>query len=238
MTGSCRRSSGATTLAGYDFGPSHPMAPVRVELAVRLARDLGVLEPASTCCAPRRRRRRARRTGPRPGVHRRGQGAPAPTDEPDLARGLGTADNPAFAGMHEASAHVVGATRQAARAVWSTGRSEHAVNLAGGLHHAMADHASGFCVYNDVAVAIRGCSTAALERVGLRRRGRPPRRRGRGGLLGRPSGADHLAARDGPDLFPGTGDRRTWGAGRGGLRSTCRCRPAPTTGAGWRRFRR
>ena len=30
-------------LTGYDFGPGHPLAPVRVELTMALARELGVL---------------------------------------------------------------------------------------------------------------------------------------------------------------------------------------------------
>jgi acetoin utilization protein AcuC len=48
----------------------------------------------------------------------------------------------------------VGATVEAARRMW-TGEVLHAASIAGGLHHAMPDRASGFCVYNDVAVAIR-----------------------------------------------------------------------------------
>ncbi len=149
-------------LAAYDFGPSHPLAPVRVELAVRLARDLGLLdgvdvlapfvaddellglvhEPAYVDAV-----KRASITG-----------------EPDLAHGLGSPDNPVFAGMHEASAHVVGATVTAVRTVVD-GSHDHAVSLAGGLHHAMADHASGFCVYNDVAVGIADALAHGVERV-------------------------------------------------------------------------
>jgi acetoin utilization protein AcuC len=73
---------------------------------------------------------------------------------PDPAHGLGTDDNPIFRHMHQAARHVVGASIEAARRVWE-GEAIHAANIAGGLHHAMPDHASGFCVYNDVAVAIR-----------------------------------------------------------------------------------
>ena len=51
----------------------------------------------------------------------------------------------------------------AARAV-ARGEVDRAVNFCGGLHHAMADSASGFCVYNDAALAI-----AALLRAGVRR---------------------------------------------------------------------
>jgi acetoin utilization deacetylase AcuC-like enzyme len=36
-----------------------------------------------------------------------------------------------------------------------SGRAQHAVNISGGLHHAMRDRASGFCVFNDAAVAIQ-----------------------------------------------------------------------------------
>jgi acetoin utilization protein AcuC len=67
--------------------------------------------------------------------------------------GLGTADNPIFADMHDAAAAVSGASIVAAEAVCS-GRAQHAFNPAGGLHHARRSEASGFCIYNDPAVAI------------------------------------------------------------------------------------
>ena len=70
-----------------------------------------------------------------------------------LRWGLGTPDNPVFPEMHEASALVSGATIRAAEAV-RTGSHLHAVSIAGGLHHAMPARACGFCVYNDVALAI------------------------------------------------------------------------------------
>ena len=77
---------------------------------------------------------------------------------------LGTGDNPVFPGMHEASALVAGATLAAARAVWS-GSAQHGASIAGGMHHAMAAHASGFCVYNDVAVAIAWLLRQGAERI-------------------------------------------------------------------------
>jgi acetoin utilization protein AcuC len=39
------------------------------------------------------------------------------------------------------------------------------VNIAGGLHHAMPDRASGFCVYNDPAIAIRRLLELGAERI-------------------------------------------------------------------------
>jgi acetoin utilization protein AcuC len=140
------------TLTEYDFGPSHPMSPVRVDLTMRLASDLGVLDRLRT--------------------------VPAPMADVDLiatvhdpafidaviragadpvgfapSYGLGSDDNPVFRDMHRAASHVVGASAEAFRQVWS-GESLHSANITGGLHHAMPDRASGFCIYNDVAVGI------------------------------------------------------------------------------------
>jgi acetoin utilization protein AcuC len=78
--------------------------------------------------------------------------------------GLGTEDTPVFEGIHEAASAVVGGTLAACREVWS-GRSRHAVSLVGGLHHAMRDAASGFCVYNDAAIGIAELLQAGCARV-------------------------------------------------------------------------
>jgi acetoin utilization protein AcuC len=149
-------------LLAYDMG-DHPLNPVRVELTMALARELGVLD--------------------RPGVR---MVTPQPAGDAALTRihdpeyvaavkradgdrffsgwGLNTPDNPVFAGMHEASARVCGATLAAAEAVWH-GAATRAVNVAGGLHHAMAARASGFCVYNDPAVAIARLLDLGAQRI-------------------------------------------------------------------------
>ncbi|WP_327049178.1 acetoin utilization protein AcuC [Microbispora sp. NBC_01189] len=149
-------------LVTYDFGPGHPLAPVRVELTMALAREMGVLEAVETTgCVPATDDEIAL-------VHKRDYIEAVKTvsrdGRPDLRYGLGTEDNPAFAGVHEASALVTGATLAAARAVWD-GAAEHAVNVAGGLHHAMPGAASGFCVYNDPAVAIAWLLSHGASRV-------------------------------------------------------------------------
>jgi acetoin utilization protein AcuC len=56
------------------------------------------------------------------------------------------------------------ATVAAAEAIRS-GRALHAFSPAGGLHHAMPDRASGFCVYNDPAVAIAWLLDQGAERI-------------------------------------------------------------------------
>lgn len=68
--------------------------------------------------------------------------------------GLGTEDTPVFPKIHEASALVVGGTLVAAEYVME-GKANHALHLGGGLHHSLQGRASGFCIYNDCAVAIR-----------------------------------------------------------------------------------
>ncbi|MHA1680212.1 MAG: acetoin utilization protein AcuC [Promethearchaeota archaeon] len=67
---------------------------------------------------------------------------------------LGPGDNPVFKHMHEGGATVVGATIMATHVVYDDNGIDKAFNASGGLHHAMHDRASGFCIYNDPAIAI------------------------------------------------------------------------------------
>jgi len=154
-------------LAGYDFGPGHPLAPVRVELTIELARALGVLDgPGVLVQRPEPATDAELEFVHDPGyivaVRLAGRGQ-LPAQRARLF-GLGTEDDPIFTGMHEASALVAGATLAAARATW-TGTAQHGASIAGGLHHAMRASASGFCVYNDPAIAIAWLLAAGAERV-------------------------------------------------------------------------
>ena len=78
--------------------------------------------------------------------------------------GYGPGDNPIFPSMHEAAALVTGATLSAAEEILA-GSAQHVFNPSGGLHHAMASRAAGFCVYNDVAIAIAWLLSRGLERI-------------------------------------------------------------------------
>jgi acetoin utilization protein AcuC len=151
-------------LTGYDFGPGHPLAPVRVELTIALARELGVLGlPSVTLAAPvsaeQQELELVHDADYIDAVRQAGRDG-----RPNGRFGLGTPDNPVFDDMHEASALVAGATLTAARAVWE-GTATHAANIAGGLHHAMRRSASGFCIYNDPAIAIRWLLERGAQRV-------------------------------------------------------------------------
>ncbi|WP_433146780.1 acetoin utilization protein AcuC [Actinomadura nitritigenes] len=151
-------------LVSYDFGPGHPMNPVRVELTMALARELGVLDRSNVRVsefetADDKLLRLVHEEAYIAAVKHAGA-----TGLPEPRYGLGTDDNPVFLGMHDASALVTGASVAAAEAVW-TGRAEHAANVSGGLHHALSGAASGFCVYNDPAVAIAWLLENGAERV-------------------------------------------------------------------------
>jgi acetoin utilization protein AcuC len=146
---------------GYDLGGHHPLDPVRLDLTIRLATELGVLDGVELLDA---------QPAPDAEIERIHVGEylaavrAAPGRGYDVAHGLGTPDNPVFERMHEASALLVGASLRAAEQI-AQGVADRAVNIAGGLHHAMRDHAAGFCIYNDAAVAISWLLDNGFDRV-------------------------------------------------------------------------
>jgi acetoin utilization protein AcuC len=150
-----------SSLLGYDLGGEHPFNPVRLELTIRLATELGVLGGVPLLVPDPAGETELRRVHADEYVDAVKQ---APMVGWDVGHGLGTSDNPVFSNMHEASALVVGSTLLAARKI-AEGEAVRAVNIAGGLHHAMRDHASGFCVYNDCAVAISWLLDHGFDRV-------------------------------------------------------------------------
>lgn len=77
---------------------------------------------------------------------------------------LDQGDTPAFKGAFEASSYVVGSTLRALDLVMK-GEVDHAFNPIGGLHHAKRDVAGGFCVFNDIGVAI----IAARKNYGVKK---------------------------------------------------------------------
>jgi acetoin utilization protein AcuC len=146
-------------LLGYDLGGRHPLNPIRLDLTVRLARSLGVLDgvqPLAPVPATDDELRTGHSLDYLAAVKRAPRGY--------VGHGLGTPDNPIFHRMHEASALVAGGSLVAAEEIL-TGRATRAVNIAGGLHHAMRDHASGFCIYNDCVLAIRRLLDGGVSRV-------------------------------------------------------------------------
>ena len=149
----------------YDHGPQHPLRPERVLLtwelidAYRIGEGSGVVSLGAEA-ADDATLLMVHTAEFIDATKRAGAG-----EEGSWTRfGYGPGDNPIFDRMHEAGALVVGASLAAARAVW-TGEVAHAFNAAGGLHHAMPARASGFCVYDDPAVAIAWLLTQGAERI-------------------------------------------------------------------------
>ena len=152
-------------VTGYDFGPGHPMDPVRLALTMRLVEALGLdarkeLDVVAAKPVGDSTLRLVHRQDYIDAVRR----VSADPGSADGEYGLGTPDDPAFAGMHEASALIAGQSVAAAEAVWR-GDVKHGVNFAGGLHHAMHASAAGFCIYNDASLAIARLLEQGVERV-------------------------------------------------------------------------
>ncbi len=147
----------------YDFGEDHALRQIRVRLARDLIEGYGLLKESEEIRpAPAEEPLVARVHGPEYlsvvkdlSVHPKGV---------SYEHGLGTADNPVFAGMYEAAMLHVGGTLQACAEVASGARTR-AMTLGGGFHHARPDRASGFCLLNALAVGMR----SLLEVHGVKR---------------------------------------------------------------------
>lgn len=142
----------------YRLSDAHPMNPVRLDLTMSLATNLGILEGVELV-AP---------SIPSDGellrIHTQGYIDAVKNPAGRVECGLGTDDNPIFPQMHEASALLAGGTLAGARAI-ASGQTRRAVNIGGGMHHAMSDHAAGFCVYNDCAIAIDWLLDNGYDRI-------------------------------------------------------------------------
>lgn len=145
-------------LNNYNFAGEHPMGSYRVSLALALANYIGLVElfdiveppPASDELLLT--------------VHdpaylaalRSGQEAPE--------FGIGDVDHPVTPGLPDVASRIVAATTFAAEQVWN-GTVRRAVNLSGGLHHAAPAKLSGFCMFNDTAVAIKRLLDKGAQRI-------------------------------------------------------------------------
>ncbi len=199
-------------------GPGHPLQPERLQRTFELMEEFGLL-----------RRPNAWVVEPEPATddelalfHTREyiaavRGLSAAGASPESASAVrfnfGQGDNPVFPGMHELHALAVGAALRAADLL-ERGECDTVFSFGGGLHHAAPDLASGFCVYNDPAVAI----------TWLRRRGRRVAyidvdvHHGDGVQYAFDHDPQVLTIslhQDGRSLFPGTGFVQETGTGEG-----------------------
>lgn len=155
----------ASEMGHYFFGDYHPMHPSRLDATAALAQELGVFDlPQVTVEKPWVATDEQLRL-----AHEQSyidQVKAVSTDPTRLIEecGLGTEDTPGYAGIHEASARLAGGSLLAAEMIL-TEKVVHAVNFGGGMHHASRTKASGFCIYNDCAVAIQRLLDGGVQRV-------------------------------------------------------------------------
>ena len=145
-------------LARYGFGDGHPFGPDRLAAFVRefgargLAQRVTALEPRAASDEELRSFHSAEYLEFVRERSTSGSGL------------LDAGDTPAFKGVYEAAAGVVGATLSAMEAIMR-GECRRAFVPIAGLHHAARDRAAGFCVFNDCGVAIEQLKRAGLKRI-------------------------------------------------------------------------
>lgn len=137
-------------LLNYEFSKTHPLKPERLKLTHLLSRMKGLLDSVDII---------------RPGVASRTALELFHTSDfieavkkcsvgscRNVRYGLGIADNPVFPKIYEAASRYVGATLEGMKQIIEG--YEKAFCISGGLHHAQRSEAAGFCIFNDVVIAI------------------------------------------------------------------------------------
>ena len=157
-------------MSRHQLRSDHPMRPIRLQYTYELLQSFGAFDQSDSLLVPARPATETElRTLHTPeyisAVRSFGMGLSG--YEPDRFNFSLQGDNPYYRGMYEAACLSTGASLVAAEMV-ANREVEVAFNISGGLHHASAGHASGFCVFNDPAVAInyllgRGMRVAYLD---------------------------------------------------------------------------
>ena len=146
-------------LMKHHLSDEHPLQPIRVKLAVDLIRSMGLIEHCDLL-SPRRATIKELELVHSPHYVELVRKLSDPvrrglvSDDEIEAAGFASPDNPISDELHEGTSLVVGASLVAAQAIES-GAAVHAFSPSGGLHHAHRDRASGFCTYDDAAIACR-----------------------------------------------------------------------------------
>ena len=147
----------ADRLSRHVLREGHPMRPVRLRYTYELLEALGAFQPPDSSLVE-----------PRPASEEdllachtrdyvdatRSLSAGLSFGDPAMYGFSAAGDNPIYAGMYDAALLSTGATLVAAERALS-GEVRAAFNISGGLHHAMPSNASGFCIFNDPAIAIQ-----------------------------------------------------------------------------------
>ncbi len=136
----------------YDLGQGHPFNPIRVEMVLDLLKDLGcqvnteLPEPVTPEMLFAIHDEDYVKT-----IEALGNGESKTEAE---KYGLGTIDNPVALGMAEGARYHTGGTLLGAKLLLKE-KAKRILQLGGGFHHAHKNLAAGFCIYNDLALAIK-----------------------------------------------------------------------------------
>ncbi|MEM0271658.1 MAG: acetoin utilization protein AcuC [Thermoprotei archaeon] len=142
------------------FPPDHPMRPERVQLALSVLEASGAMrglrvvefdrDDGDECSTPLR-------------LFHTESYIRFVKEMSDVGEGLlDYGDTPAFPHCYETYSHVAKASAEMCRVLSEV---QHVVNLYGGLHHAQPNRASGFCVFNDVGVAVHTLRAMGYSRI-------------------------------------------------------------------------
>lgn len=142
-------------ILNYTFGPQHPLKPERLHRTLALLKGLTEVDIIDHTAASETDLLRVHDeeyvASVREIDRELGQIDTILSKRKDYDFGFGGYDNPPFSGMYDAALAYVGSTAAAARAVRNGSRRAYAIG--GGLHHAQRRKASGFCIFNDAAIA-------------------------------------------------------------------------------------
>ena len=144
-----------SSLSQHVLRQDHPMRPQRLRYTHDLLAAYGAFHDSSTLVEPRPATDAELASFHTPDYIAAVKRFSLSQDLHNMARFnfSSTGDNPVFPGIYQAASLSTGASIVAAEMV-ATGSVKTAFNISGGLHHAAAGHASGFCVFNDPVVAI------------------------------------------------------------------------------------
>ncbi|HLX55463.1 MAG TPA: acetoin utilization protein AcuC, partial [Ktedonobacteraceae bacterium] len=171
----------------YNFGAEHPLQPARIAALMDLLETCGLWNPANDALQLPLRSATldelslVHSADYIAAVQKLSEAADPDTEEQQrrsqlaLKYGFADGDTPVLPGMHEVTARIAGGSLVALSAVmglpeggkYSSEDEQplHVFHPAGGLHHAWSDRASGFCVYNDIAVAIAHALRASEAKI-------------------------------------------------------------------------
>ena len=138
-------------LLQYEFKDDHPLKPDRLSLTYELSQTLGLLEHVDLIEPTMPTRGDLESFHSQAYVDAVIDSGESLTSRPEY--GLGTTDNPVFPNLYDAAARYVGATLDTMKTMMDG--ASRAFVISGGLHHAHESMASGFCIFNDIVVAIK-----------------------------------------------------------------------------------